>query len=1260
MSLGASNAINFYLQLDDNITPTLSRVEKGYTKVINVIDNMNRTAQRKASGAISSLEKLTQSLEALPTRMASAASKLQRTMSSSMNKVGSKTGGKASSGGDIANIVERAVERAMKRMTVRLQASIPKKPKDTSWNTKNYKDVYRQMPPPPDYSGGFHTLPGYAKGGVVKGGVSGQDSVAAMLTPGEVVLPVNLVKGLYSVFGRKPRVPHYAEGGIVSDFSDMTSAAMEMEHSMNIASVSGELLYSALTGTVDKMRAFMLPVSPLEIFSKQRIIASQPAGGVASTFALESVMESSNKYLSNIAGGMLGLRGISAVFSTVTGTLTNINKTLGSAFGIFSKIRNFLGIKEQESLLPGAAKGLLAMSTAAAAYIERDWARVRAAVSTVPGVFESVKEEGIKTMVKFGVATDVMMSRVTKFADEQKLSGKELEKTMDLVAEFSIDNEALADRTADLTWKFKKLGITIDRQRNVFSGFIEVGRETTLTLDDIASGTEQVQDAMLQLTVQGRNVDSALVGIASIAGTFKNNMVDAGSVFELFNTVIDPTRIADTAGLLNVMAIQSGKTADNMRNLLTSGNPADQMEFFETLVRTIDSVDVSKFGEMEALLAQVGSAGIDKNFVNSIKLMSQRKGITNFAEEMRSVAQSSIQQAVAGKALSERWDEYAGSIGVAWQKVKNAFYAFFMQMGEPLLQLLSPFVRVITTALQSVALFVNALGYPFRVLLVGVTALIAVAGPLGTVVGTLFLLQRSVALLGPAMSYVGMLMPRLLSGIGTFSLGLLDKLNYVNAGLSKIGISANIPIDILKKNLGNMTIGFSKWLTLLKTNPIKAISDAVRYMTFTFVKQIAVQIKETALFIKDTVVKLANVAATFLLARANMASARASAKASVAALAQSKYLGFVANNTFLAAGATKGLTAATAVWNVLVGTGAVLAAKVLAIMAAIGVVVLPIIDMLTTGGAYMSSFFVKSSDAFFNVYKWLEGIEAKLLGWGDVGAVLAWFVGQLKVATHWLSGFFSSAFEYMGYFKTAFNDAFGDFGFYVTTAFKDLIGSLKEAFGLTGEVGDAVQLSGDNFSWVRDVLVDFGTVLGYVAKGLAALLTAGVYVVSGLIKVFSFLYKAITNPFELVYPFVGKIRNWIIQTLLSIGNSLSNAGLAMSGSRVKAVNLAGASLQGVGAAIVEATPAVEVPGFQKGATIRGTDDGTIVRVGENNTTEAILPLDKLHEFGIGGNENIESLLAQIRDLLLMNARRSNAGRADPIAMSLVQNYRAGV
>lgn len=55
---------------------------------------------------------------------------------------------------------------------------------------------------------------GYASGGLVAGGVAGMDSVPAMLTPGEFVLPASVVKSIRD--GSSPQAPgHYASGGMV-------------------------------------------------------------------------------------------------------------------------------------------------------------------------------------------------------------------------------------------------------------------------------------------------------------------------------------------------------------------------------------------------------------------------------------------------------------------------------------------------------------------------------------------------------------------------------------------------------------------------------------------------------------------------------------------------------------------------------------------------------------------------------------------------------------------------------------------------------------------------------------------------------------------------------------------------------------------------------------------------------------------------------------------------------------------------------------
>jgi len=89
--------------------------------------------------------------------MTNAASRLSRSMGAVTRNIGGG-GGRTGGGGNpraIEEVVTRAINRAMSKLNLRLQASVPRVKNDKVFHTRNLRNIYRQTPQPPDYTGGF-------------------------------------------------------------------------------------------------------------------------------------------------------------------------------------------------------------------------------------------------------------------------------------------------------------------------------------------------------------------------------------------------------------------------------------------------------------------------------------------------------------------------------------------------------------------------------------------------------------------------------------------------------------------------------------------------------------------------------------------------------------------------------------------------------------------------------------------------------------------------------------------------------------------------------------------------------------------------------------------------------------------------------------------------------------------------------------------------------------------------------------------------
>lgn len=166
----SDQAIGFFLQADDRLTPALAEAEKGYKKFVASLEKLNRQAFNSATGGLGAIGALVRGVEKLT--------------SGATHKIDLALGRRSEKA--FADSIEKAVIAAMLRVKLRLRASVPLRRMKMFDQSASLRSQYRDLTQPPDFLGQFQQ---FAQGGVVRGGVPGRDSVPAMLTPGELVLP---------------------------------------------------------------------------------------------------------------------------------------------------------------------------------------------------------------------------------------------------------------------------------------------------------------------------------------------------------------------------------------------------------------------------------------------------------------------------------------------------------------------------------------------------------------------------------------------------------------------------------------------------------------------------------------------------------------------------------------------------------------------------------------------------------------------------------------------------------------------------------------------------------------------------------------------------------------------------------------------------------------------------------------------------------------------------------------------------------------
>jgi len=110
---------------------------------------------------------------------------------------------------------------------------------------------------------------GFSKGGMVTGGSPGRDSVPAMLTPGELVLPVDVTRRLLSSTGNNTNsrlgVAHFASGGVVTG---RTSGSVVISAPVNLMFPPTRLQKKQMARHVGKTWAKMVKAGQIPPFTE--------------------------------------------------------------------------------------------------------------------------------------------------------------------------------------------------------------------------------------------------------------------------------------------------------------------------------------------------------------------------------------------------------------------------------------------------------------------------------------------------------------------------------------------------------------------------------------------------------------------------------------------------------------------------------------------------------------------------------------------------------------------------------------------------------------------------------------------------------------------------------------------------------------------------------------------------------------------------------------------------------------------------------
>jgi len=219
----SDDAIGFYLQLEDQLTPALATADSSYETFVKSLERYNQRAFKSANMGMSAVTDLVDSFGAVPKEAAKAYDKayseIKKRTKPITQSVRIDFSPKTTKG--LARAVEQGVAKAMRKVRIRLSAARPLSRITGFDTTESLRAAYKGMTQPPDMFGRFQNIPRFAEGGEVTGGGGKKDidNILAMLKEGEIVLPVDIADALKAATGKK-RPPAWLSAALAEMLND--------------------------------------------------------------------------------------------------------------------------------------------------------------------------------------------------------------------------------------------------------------------------------------------------------------------------------------------------------------------------------------------------------------------------------------------------------------------------------------------------------------------------------------------------------------------------------------------------------------------------------------------------------------------------------------------------------------------------------------------------------------------------------------------------------------------------------------------------------------------------------------------------------------------------------------------------------------------------------------------------------------------------------------------------------------------------------
>lgn len=591
----SADAIGFYLQAENQLSPTLKTAAKDYGAFVAKLEGYNKQAYKTATKGLDQLADLVASFDELPSRATASydqaikkVAKRIRPLTQPISLVFNAT-----SRTQLGRALGEAVSRALTGAKLRLSASMPQQRVALFDQSVSLRSQYKKFAQPPDMVGNVQPKR-FKKGGLVEGGKPGKDSVLSLLEPGEFVLAKTVVDDLKKMGPIKGASGKFVSpdeiGASIARMDNLGKALTQLKDVLDSGLGDPRLakLYESGLKEIDAEMLKFEGITKKLAYRHRKDLTPALNETRAKIKALRPEVNETAGVFERFFTKVLGPVRFLAINKALGDTVEGLSKLKDSGLQTFDalggdQVESFTTNMNQLNTRLGLTRGEL-----------REFKRAALDVANLHDLNVNEASEAIEGLTEAGVRSKEMLLELTPS-----------------VTSFSRATKVGFDQSAQIAYKLADAyGFTSDQIAGFFADTQRLGKETNVKTEELVA---HMQETLTSLgpALAGQSVEArrAVLGsLAALDATLQSQWADGSGALQKL--------IADAlSGQVDAMQnaqLVFGKSTEALKADLTSGNISGLLD---TLAGQVQSLASSgNIAGLEALRQAMNFPGTVEEF----------------------------------------------------------------------------------------------------------------------------------------------------------------------------------------------------------------------------------------------------------------------------------------------------------------------------------------------------------------------------------------------------------------------------------------------------------------------------------------------------------------------------------------------------------------------------------------------------------------------------------------------------------------------